>query len=212
MGTLGTTGNVTQTAVVSSYGSSGTKASAVWLVTGTAAYDALGRVTTSTDPTSGANRTTTTAYTPATGPVTKTVVTNPLGWVTTTLLNPAWGVETSATDQNGHTTTATYDALGRRVGVWLPQLPQATSPTQPSIAYSYTVGPNAPLSVATSTTVGGGIVRSYALFDGLGRQVQTQTPADAMARWSLTRDTTARVRPCCQPHRTGPRLTPRATC
>ena len=138
-GTVGATGNTTQTAVVSSY--TGTaKTTAVWLTTATTTYDALGRVLTShrIRPTAlRGPRPRPTRRPPADRsrrPSTK----NPLGWVTSTTLNPAWGVETSATDQNGHVTTATYDAMGRRTAVWLPQLPQATSPKQPSIAYSYT--------------------------------------------------------------------------
>ncbi|MGZ4620497.1 MAG: RHS repeat-associated core domain-containing protein [Blastococcus sp.] len=185
-------GDPTSTQIVKGYTGS-TAASAVWLTTATTGYDAMGRITSVTDPRTGTNRTTATAYTPATGgPVTQTVVTNPLGWTATTTYNPAWGAQTSATDVNGHTATATYDALGRRTAAWAPDRPQATNPT-PNVAYAYTVTPGAPLSVATTQLVAGGTtgtVTSWALYDGLGRPRQTQTPAEGgAAASSLVTDT-----------------------
>jgi RHS repeat-associated protein len=169
-------GDVTSAQVVKAYTGS-TAASAVWLTTSTMSYDARGRVTSATDLRAGLNRTTTTAFTPATGgPVTKTVVTNSLGWTSTTSVNPAWGVETAVTDQNGHTTSATYDALGRRTAVWTPGRPQASNPT-PSVAFAYTVSATAPLAVSTTRLTPIGTVTGWTLYDGLGRLRQTQDSA-----------------------------------
>lgn len=169
-----TKGDVTSTQVVKGYSGS----TPVWLTTATSSYDAVGRVVSVTDPRAGLNRTTTTAYVPQSGgPVTQTVVTNPLGWTTTTSYAPAWGAETAVTDQNGHTTTATYDALGRRTAVWAPDRPQASNPT-PSMAFAYTVSTSAPLSVTTTTLTAIGTVTGYVLYDGLGRQRQTQEFAE----------------------------------
>ncbi|MGA1836042.1 RHS repeat-associated core domain-containing protein [Herbiconiux sp. 11R-BC] len=160
---------------------------AVWLITATNTYDTMGRLLTKKDV---ANHTTTTTYTPAagaaagSGALTSVTTTNtaPYNWTTTTNLNPAWGAETSATDENGEVTTAVYDALGRRTDVWLPGRPQASNPTA-SIRYRYTIPTNAdttlyPLAVATTTLVPGSTVTSYTLYDGLGQQVQTQTTAE----------------------------------
>jgi YD repeat-containing protein len=157
---------------------SSTGATPVFQTTTLTGYDPLGRPTTVTDPRTGTNRTTTTAYTPTPGPLTQTVVTNPLGWTTTTSYNPAWGVPTAVVDQNGHRTDLSYDALGRRTQVWLPDRPKATNPT-PSIGYAYTLSTTAPNAVATSTiTATGGAATSYALYDGLLRPRQTQAPSE----------------------------------
>lgn len=171
-------GDPTTTQIVKDY-TGNTAASAVWLTTATTGYDTLGRVTSVTDPRTGTNRSTTTTYTPATGgPVTQTVATNPLGWTATSAYNPAWGAQTSATDVNGHTSTATYDALGRRTAAWAPDRPQASNPT-PNLAYAYTVSTGGPLSVTTTAlTASGGTATSWALYDGLGRPRQTQAPAE----------------------------------
>ncbi|MFS0729447.1 RHS repeat-associated core domain-containing protein [Curtobacterium sp. 1P10AnD] len=138
-------------------------------------YDALGRVTANTD---ALGRTTTTAYTPATsGPLTKSVTTNPapFKWTSTTTVDPTRGSVLSETATDGSVTTAIYDGLGRRVNVWLPQRPQASNTTSPSIAYAYSESQSAPLSVATTTVMAHTTATTYQLYDGLGRPVQTQS-------------------------------------
>ncbi|UFS59086.1 RHS repeat domain-containing protein [Subtercola endophyticus] len=170
-----TKGDATTTKIVSSYTGSAA-ATAVWTTSGKAAYDSLGRTTSTTDI---MNHTTTTAYTPATsaagsGGLTKTVTTNTLGWTNTETFNPSWGAETSATDQNANVTTATYDPLGHRTAVWLPTWPQAANPNTPSISYAYTLSQTSPNAVATTVLKGGQNVEQFTLYDGLGRQVQTQ--------------------------------------
>jgi RHS repeat-associated protein len=189
--TAPTVGNATSTQIVDGY-TGAIAASATWVPATATVYDSMGRATSVTNDlknTSTANYTTTTAYTPATGgPLTKTIVTAPsptgTGWPTTTLFNPAWGAETSTTDMNGNITTAAYDALGRRTGVWLPIRPQASNATSPSTGYAYGTPENtagivdAAMSVATTTLTAGSSLTAYTLYDGLGQQVQTQSGAE----------------------------------
>jgi len=152
-----------------------------WIAT-SSAYDAIGRVTSVTTPLHPAA---TTAYTPAatttgdTGPLTRTVAANDMGWKTTTTYSPAWGAQTSTTDPNSNVTTAAYDPLGRRVKVWTPSHPYASNATSPSVTYAYTVSQTSPTAVATTTLMADGQTQTtYALFDGLLRARQTQTPSE----------------------------------
>ncbi len=179
-GATPTKGDVTATQAVKKY--TGTTAStAQWITTSQTAYDSMGRSISSTD---ALNRTDSTAYTPAAGAaagsggLTSMVATNALGWTSSTTLDPAWGVQTKLTDVNGSVTSATYDALGRVTGVWYPSNLQTTNPTQPNAAYTYTLAQNAANVVQTDTLTPSVIVTSYALFDGLGREIQTQAPAE----------------------------------
>jgi RHS repeat-associated protein len=172
-------GNVTRSDSVDSY----TGSTPHWLTTASNSYDPLGRTTSATDPRISPARTTMTSYTPSAGPVTSITTTNPLGWTTTTKLAPAWGAQTSVTDENNHVTEATFDALGRRTQVWLPDRPRGSNPTSPSYSYAYTSSATAPTTVATtSLTPLGDTVTSYALFDGLLRPRQTQAPAEGGGR------------------------------
>jgi RHS repeat-associated protein len=177
-----TKGDPTQVQIVDKY--TGTTAgTAHWVTESSSQYDAFGRVTQTTDV---LGHTTSTAYTPSatapagSGALTSQTTTNtaPFGWTTTTAYDPAWGVETSYTDQNSSVTTASYDALGRRVGVWDPDNPQASAPSQPSIAYGYTQSQTSANAIETKKLVGTAINDSFVLYDGLGRQVQTQAPAE----------------------------------
>lgn len=181
-GAAPTKGDPTSTQIVDSY-SGATASTAHWVTASTTAFDAFGRPTSVTDV---LGHTTTTAYTPSataaagSGPLTSTAVTNtaPFNWVTTTAYNPEWGVPTSVTDPNAKVTTATYDALGRVVGVWLPNRPQATYPTGPNTSYQYGLSTTTPNWVLTSKLVSSGTATEYDLYDGLGRMVQTQKPSD----------------------------------
>ncbi|WP_419766677.1 RHS repeat-associated core domain-containing protein [Curtobacterium flaccumfaciens] len=175
-GSLGQTaskGDATKVETVTSFNGS----SPVWTTKSTSKFDALGRATSVTD---AMNRTTSTAYTPASGgPVTAKKVTNPLGWSATTVIDPARGSETSMTDVDGGVTSATYDPLGRRLQVWLPSHPKSANATSPSYAYAYTQTQTGPLAVATTKLNPTGTTRSTVLYDGLGREVQTQDPSAA---------------------------------
>jgi RHS repeat-associated protein len=181
-GAAATKGDATTVQKVDSYTGS-TASTAHWTTFSQAQYDTMGRPTQTTDV---LGHTTSTAYTPAAGAATGSgaltgqVSTNtaPFNWTTSTAFDPAWGAETSSTDANGKVTTATYDALGRRIGVWMPDNPEATHPTQPSLGYTYSLSTTVANSVRTRTLTSNALVDTYALFDGLGRQVQSQSAAE----------------------------------
>ncbi|WP_344126473.1 RHS repeat-associated core domain-containing protein [Luedemannella flava] len=144
-----------------------------------AAYDAHGRTTTSWN---ALNVATTTAYTPATGgPVTGTTVTNALGHVITTTLDPAYGSPTSIVDANLKRTDLAYDALGSLTSVWLPGRDKATKSA--NMTYSYLLRTNAPTVVTTKElNASEQYVTTYALFDGLLRERQSQSPSPSGGR------------------------------
>ena len=139
----------------------------------TASYDALGRVISATDAN---GHTTTTSYDPTYGYVSQ--VTNALGHTVTTVADPATHKPTQITDANGHVTTLAYDAYHRLTQVWLP-----TEPTSGPASFIFDYHPEArPAWVQSSQLQDAGsghYLQSWAYVDGLGRSVQTQTPAAA---------------------------------
>ncbi|MFC5287103.1 RHS repeat-associated core domain-containing protein [Actinokineospora guangxiensis] len=170
-------GNATKTEIARARPASGPE----YVVTGTTAYDAHGRPTSSTDALGNTSKT---AYTPAVGgPLTQLAVTGPptaaapAGMVVTTTLEPAWGATTLVLDANKRRTESVYDALGRKTAVWLPNRPRASNPT-PSTRTAYLIRNDAP-SAVSSTRIGprGTEITATALYDGLLRPRQTQTPA-----------------------------------
>ncbi|MFE4542361.1 RHS repeat-associated core domain-containing protein [Arthrobacter sp. NPDC056727] len=137
-------------------------------------YDALGRAISSTDNTTGTARTTTTAFTPATGLPATVTTTNPLGWTSTQTLDMVRGLSLSEVDENGNTTTRQYDASGRPTALWDPLRPQTSNPT-PTQGITYSVSQTAPSWVHTGTiNTANQVVSSYTIYDGLGRIRQTQ--------------------------------------
>ncbi|UUU24245.1 polymorphic toxin-type HINT domain-containing protein [Streptomyces sp. DSM 40750] len=160
-------------------------------------YDAYGRQLTSTDLTADVKvnadgvltrtartdgRTTTTAYTPASGFPTSTKVTTPpatagnaaTAQTSTTTHDIRRGQPLTQTDTNGNVTNFAYDALGRSSKVWLPD--RATGVT-PSYEFTYTIADDKPVAVGTKTIGNGGAQRtSYTLYDGFLRPRQTQDP------------------------------------
>lgn len=154
-----------------------------WVTVSEVAYDSMGRPISATD---ALGHIETTAYTPAAGaPVGSGALTSitatspaPFNWTTTTTMDPAWGVEVSKTDPNGRLTSSSYDALGRLVAVWAPDHAKSTYPNQPSVAYAYSLSTTVANWVSTSTLVAGAVTTGYVLYDGLGRQVQTQAGAE----------------------------------
>ncbi|WP_248001717.1 polymorphic toxin-type HINT domain-containing protein [Streptomyces sp. RPA4-5] len=172
---------------------------ATYLETGTT-YDGYGRPEKVTDltgnvtaigdsaPTRTARtdgRTTTTAYTPATGIPTKTTVTTPpadakdttTAQTTTTELDPLRGQPAATIDTNGKRTTLKYDALGRSLKVWLPDRARTTVQL-PNYQFDYYVEDGKPATVATRTLnpEGDSQAVSYTLYDGYLRPRQTQAP------------------------------------
>jgi RHS repeat-associated protein len=139
----------------------------------TATYDQYGRVLTSTD---ADNRTTATAYTPATGAEpTSVAVTDPAGLVTITTYDPARNIPTGVTDPAGYQTAETHDALGRVTAQWTAGNPSSGPAVD---TYSYTVSATAP-SVDTTQVEepGGGYLTTQTIYDSLGqvREAQQET-------------------------------------
>jgi RHS repeat-associated protein len=146
----------------------------VYVTTSRMTYDALGRVTVTTD---AAGHTTTTAHTPAgPGPLVRKAQTNPLGHTTTVHFEPAWGEKTAIIDPNGRRTDIAHDALGRAVEVWTPGRDRATR--TPSARYEYLVRDDAPSAVRTRTlNHREEYVTGVELYDSLLRRRQTQADA-----------------------------------
>ncbi|GAA0913514.1 type IV secretion protein Rhs [Virgisporangium aurantiacum] len=147
----------------------------VYVTASSAVYDRYGRAESTTD---GLNRTSTVAFTPATGgPVTQTVARNALGHAITTTLEPAWGLPRTVTDANERTTETAYDPLGRVSATWAPNRTRSSGATA-NYTYAYAINKDAP-SVVTTTVLGpnGNPVTSKVLYDGLLRARQTQQPA-----------------------------------
>lgn len=158
---------------------------ASFITTGTASYDPAGRVVSSAD---ALGRTTTTTFTPdmtgnpavSPGPLTQIKTTNPLNQSSTQTLDPGRGVPLSSTDIAGHTTTTSYDALGRVTAVYRPGNALA------SRTYSYQVATSGPIAVTTKTLVDYGTGTNYAtsisLYDSLGQLRETQGDAEGGGR------------------------------
>ncbi|MFI2125741.1 polymorphic toxin-type HINT domain-containing protein [Streptomyces sp. NPDC020299] len=153
-------------------------------------YDDLGRVRTVTKPGAGTSET---QYTPeAGGPVTATKTINAKGQATTTTLDPGRVLPLTVTDANGRVTRSEYDDLGRLVKGWSPS--RSSGGKSPNIKITYdpaiaTSDENHPAAVTVQTLRDDG---SYAdevtLYDGLMREVQTQTEAHGPGR--IIADTT----------------------
>ncbi|TQL02728.1 RHS repeat-associated core domain-containing protein [Cellulomonas sp. SLBN-39] len=177
-GEVPTRGQVTRSETLKSY--SGT--TPVYVTESTSTYDAYGRPTSSTD---ALGRKGTTAYTPATGGPLRSVTTTapdpdgsgPLTAASsTTEVNAAWGAPTKVTDPNGKVASATYDALGRTTAVWMPGRTQGKDTADQTFAYK--LARNGANSVTTKTlTASGAYLTSVAIYDGLLRPRQTQSPS-----------------------------------
>lgn len=192
-GAAPTTGDATRTATLKSNdGTTGT-----FLESGKA-YDAYGRVTSSTDLTGNVTatqtgtpqrtdrsdgETSTTVFAPATGFPTTVAVTSPpattgnsaTAQTATTTLDPVRGLPVTVVDANNKRTDTTYDALGRSLKVWLADRSKANGQT-PNYSYSYTVTDDKPVTVGTTTLAGTGTQTAYTIYDGFLRARQAQSP------------------------------------
>ncbi|WP_233221495.1 RHS repeat-associated core domain-containing protein [Streptomyces carminius] len=141
-----------------------------------ATYDQYGRQVTSID---AAGETTRVAYTPATGQApSKTAATNALGHTETTHTDPRRGVTTAVVDANGKRTDLAYDALGRLTRAWEPGWSKADHENMPVAEFTYRVSRTEAAVVTTRTLRGdGSYATSYAFYDGLLRERETQSPA-----------------------------------
>lgn len=151
----------------------------------TKAYDAYGRLTSTTTPSSQGPATTTTntlAYTmSADGTLSSTTSTEDAGgknFTTTSTVAAEWGANTKVVDFNNKPTEAAYDPLGRVVSVWHTNRARTATPT---IKYAYTLSKTSASSVRTSTLNrdGSGYIETVQLYDSLlrPRQSQVLTPS-----------------------------------
>lgn len=160
------------------------------VVAATTTYDPLGRIRTVTKPAAG---TTTTEYTPGDvgGPVTEVRTINAKGHPVRTTFDPGRSLALTVTDANGRVTRNEYDALGRLVKGWSPS---RSSGGVPDVVIDYQLaiakgGVTRPAAVTTSTLKDDGTYsKQVTLYDGLLRQVQTQSEAHGPGR--VVTDTT----------------------
>ena len=142
-----------------------------WLAT-SLAYDAYGNVLSVTD---ALNRKTTNTYDAMGTYLVK--ITNTLNQSRTLAYDPRFGQAISSTDQNGVTTTTAYDTLGRVTKVIGPNDTSAL----PTIAYQYDLSSTPPSRTVVQTRIQSGqpgVLTVYAFTDGLGRTLQTRSPAE----------------------------------
>ncbi|WP_079056293.1 polymorphic toxin-type HINT domain-containing protein [Streptomyces caeruleatus] len=148
-------------------------------------YDPLGRLRTVTKPGVG---TTQTQYTPADtgGPVTSVKTINAMGHAVTTTFDPGRSLALTISDANGRVTRNEYDALGRLVKGWSPSRSSGGKSPDVEIAYQAAVATSAetrPAAVTMKTLKDDGTYsRQVAIYDGLMRQVQTQSEAHGPGR------------------------------
>ncbi|MEU5088957.1 ricin-type beta-trefoil lectin domain protein [Streptomyces sp. NPDC021356] len=157
-----------------------------WQSDGTTEFDAVGRVTRTTDQdhkTAG-----TITYEPATGQVFKVTETNALGQSEVREVEPGRGTTTKTIDANNHVTQAEFDPLGRLENAWAADR-TPTADAVPDFHAVYTVpkykeGEDRKPSYVTTSSRGynGRIETSVTLYDGLGRERQTQEEADGGGR------------------------------
>ncbi|QLJ02889.1 hypothetical protein HZZ00_18990 [Streptomyces sp. NEAU-sy36] len=159
------TGDVTMTQNASSYTGSTPTFTTMSTVT---KVDEYGRALSMTD---ADNRTTTTAYTPATGAApTQVKTTDPMSLATTTSYDPARGLALQTTDPAGYITKHQYDTLGRTTADFKPGITLAYD------KYSYTVSNSAPSVVTTQTLNDDQSYRSSeTIYDAMLREFETQS-------------------------------------
>ncbi|WP_240981788.1 MULTISPECIES: polymorphic toxin-type HINT domain-containing protein [unclassified Streptomyces] len=154
-------------------------------ITTTNTYDPLGRIRTVTKPLTGKTET---QYTPGdTGGAVTTVKTiNTLGHATTTTYDPGRALALTVTDPNGRITRTQYDALGRLTGGWSPSRSTGTQAPNVKIAYqqaSATPTETRPAATTVETIKDDGTyAKQVTIYDGLLRQVQTQSEAHGPGR------------------------------
>ncbi|MFE0773814.1 polymorphic toxin-type HINT domain-containing protein [Streptomyces sp. NPDC058861] len=164
---------------------------------GTTDFDAVGRVVRQTDPD---QKSSTITYEPSSGQVFKVTERNSAGHEQIQELEPGRSVGVRTTDVNGRISQAEYDPLGRLSKAWAPG--RTPSPTGvPDFRAVYTIpeeetSPDDPAvkirkpPFVTTFTRGPDdrIERSVTIYDGLGRERQTQEEATG-GRGHLITDT-----------------------
>ncbi|MGA3563507.1 ricin-type beta-trefoil lectin domain protein [Melissospora conviva] len=150
---------------------------------GTTAFDAIGRVVSRTDPD---GKTSTITYTPATGQVFSITERNSLGHTQVQEVEPGRAVVRKTTDLNNRVSHAEFDALGRLVKGWAPGRTPSTTAT-PDFRADYSALNNerpykAPFITTYARGHEGRVMTSVTIYDGLGRERQTQVEATGGGR------------------------------
>ncbi|MFG2873158.1 ricin-type beta-trefoil lectin domain protein, partial [Streptomyces sp. NPDC048338] len=153
---------------------------------GTRGFDAIGRVTRQTDPD---QKSSTITFDPPTGQVFKVTQTNSLGHTQIQELEPGRAVSLKTTDANGHISEAKFDPLGRLAEAWAAgRTPGGTAVPDFRAVYTIPAEETDPTDANLKirkppfvTTYARGhedrIETSVTLYDGLGRERQTQEEA-----------------------------------
>ncbi|MER5333983.1 ricin-type beta-trefoil lectin domain protein [Micromonospora sp. NPDC002717] len=146
---------------------------------GTTTFDGIGRVLTRTDPD---GKTSIITYAPAVGQAYSVTEENSLGHRQVRELDPGRAVTLKTTDLNGRVSEAKYDALGRLVEAWGPgRTPSTTAVPDFRAEYATPVG-KPPYITTFSRGHENRIQTSVTLYDGLGRERQTQEEATGGGR------------------------------
>ncbi|SCE64622.1 RHS repeat-associated core domain-containing protein [Micromonospora mirobrigensis] len=146
---------------------------------GTTGFDAVGRVTSMTDPD---NKTSTITYTPAIGQTFTVTEQNSLGHQQVQELEPGRGTAVKTTDANNRVSEGRYDPLGRLVEAWgAGRTPSATAVPDFKAEYATPVG-KPPYVTTFSRGHDNRIQTSVTLYDGLGRERQSQEEATGGGR------------------------------
>ncbi|MEU3455089.1 ricin-type beta-trefoil lectin domain protein [Micromonospora sp. NPDC006766] len=146
---------------------------------GTTGFDAVGRVVSNTDPD---GKTSTITYTPATGQAFTVTEQNSLGHKQVQELDPGRAVTIKITDLNNRVSEAEFDPLGRLVKAWAPG--RTPSPAAiPDFRAEYAIPVGKPPYITTfSRGHENRIQTSVTIYDGLGRERQTQEEATGGGR------------------------------
>ncbi|WP_432151355.1 ricin-type beta-trefoil lectin domain protein [Streptomyces sp. bgisy029] len=146
---------------------------------GTTGFDEVSRVVRQTDPDGKVSKMT---YTPSSGQAFKVTTENSLGHEQIDELEPGRATTISSTDANGHVSHSSYDPLGRLKEAWGPgRTPSASA--VPDFAATYTTPAGKPPYITTSSRGHENRVEtSVTLFDGLGRERQSQEQATGGGR------------------------------
>ncbi|MFF8594423.1 polymorphic toxin-type HINT domain-containing protein [Streptomyces sp. NPDC015220] len=161
-------------------------AGTAWQSEGTTEFDAIGRVTRTTDQdhkTAGLI-----TYEPDKGQVFKVTETNALGQSEIREIEPGRGTTWKSTDTNNHVTQAEFDPLGRLEKAWAAdRTPSDTAVPDFRAVYTvpeYKENEDRKPSYVTTYTRGYNdrVETSVTLYDGLGRERQTQEEADGGGR------------------------------
>ncbi|MCX4386086.1 ricin-type beta-trefoil lectin domain protein [Micromonospora peucetia] len=146
---------------------------------GTTGFDAIGRVVTRTDADLKTSKIT---YTPSSGQAFAVTEENSLGHKQIRDLDPGRAVTVKTTDLNGRVSEARYDPMGRLVEAWGPGRTPSTTAV-PDFRAEYAVPAGKPPYITTfSRGHENRIQTSVTLYDGLGRERQSQEEATGGGR------------------------------